>query len=111
MIRAFIALSVFLGLVVAAAFVVWRPFYAPSGNMKPTLLINDYFVVNRFAYGAEGNGVARGDVVTYRHPTTGQVFMGRIVGLGNDTIQIADGRLVLNVTEAEMSAQPAFEEV
>lgn len=98
MIRAFIALSVFLGLAVAAAFVVWPPFYAPSGSMKPTLLINDYFVVNRFAYDADGNGVAQGDIVTYRHPTTGQAFMGRIVGLGNDTVQIANGRLVLNGT-------------
>ena len=55
-----------------------EPFRIPSSSMMPTLLIGDFILVNKFAYGLrlpvmdkkfiEIGEPARGDVVVFRQP-------------------------------------------
>jgi len=88
------------------SFVV-EPFKIPSGSMIPTLLVGDYVLVNKFAYGVRlpitgallfgGSAPARGDVIVFRWPDDpSQDYIKRVIGLPGDRIQIIDRRLWLN---------------
>lgn len=89
-----------------------QPFYIPSGSMLPTLYIGDYLVVAKWPYGYSRysfpfgfpafNGrvlagvPSRGDVVVFRHPTENADLVKRVIGIPGDTVEVRDGRLILN---------------
>lgn len=90
-----------------------EPFRIPSTSMMPTLLVGDFILVNKFAYGLRlpvlntkvlGVGEpARGDVVVFRYPgagpgdpNAGQDYIKRVVGLPGDRIAFRDQTLYVN---------------
>lgn len=84
-----------------------EPFKIPSGSMIPTLLVGDYVLVNKFAYGVRlpitgsllfgESAPTRGDVIVFRWPDDpSQDYIKRVIGLPGDRIQIIDRRLWLN---------------
>ncbi len=86
---------------------LFEPFKIPSGSMIPTLLIGDFIVVNKFAYGLrlpvlnkKFVSIAdpeRGDVVVFRYPVDpGVNFIKRLVGLPGDTITYRNKQLFIN---------------
>ena len=66
-----------------------------SENMQPTLEVNDHVFSNGLAYSTK-NLPKHGDVVVFRNPNSGQVFVKRLVGLPGDEVQTTHGRLYLN---------------
>jgi len=88
------------------SFVV-QAFKIPSGSMKPTLLIGDHILVNRFIYGIKipyfrktvlpVGDPKRGDVVVFIYPEDrSKDFIKRVVGIGGDTIEIRNKKIYLN---------------
>ena len=86
---------------------LFEPFKIPSGSMIPTLLVGDFIVVNKFAYGIRLPVLntkvisigepERGDVVVFRYPVDPSVnFIKRAVGLPGDTITYRDKQLFVN---------------
>ena len=86
---------------------VAEPFRIPSSSMMPTLLIGDFILVNKFAYGLRlpvnnkkvvAIGLpARGDVVVFRPPAhPDQDWIKRVVGLPGDRIAYRDNVLYVN---------------
>jgi signal peptidase I len=92
-----------------------EPFRIPSISMMPTLLVGDFILVNKFAYGIrlpvlntriiEVGEPQRGDVVVFRYPgnpripndpAAGQDFIKRVVGLPGDRIEFRDQILYVN---------------
>jgi signal peptidase I len=84
-----------------------EPFKIPSGSMKPTLLVGDFILVNKYTYGIRlpvlnrkvfGIGeVKRGDVVVFRYPVDPSVdYIKRVVGLPGDKIAFRGKRLSVN---------------
>ena len=84
-----------------------EPFRIPSGSEKPDLLIGDFIVANKFAYGIRLPVVhtkmlsigepKRGDVVVFlwpRDPST--YFIKRVVGLPGDVVSYKDKILTVN---------------
>jgi signal peptidase I len=102
--RAFLlAVAVALGI---RAFVV-EPFKIPSGSMIPTLLIGDYILVNKFAYGVRmpftGSVLipfgkpTRGDVVVFRFPDDPSIdYIKRVMGVPGDRIETKGDRVWVN---------------
>ena len=84
-----------------------EPFKIPSGSMIPTLLIGDFILVNKFAYGVrlpvanvkvvDLGSPQRGDVMVFRFPEDPSLdYIKRVVGLPGDRIEYRDRRLVVN---------------
>jgi signal peptidase I len=91
----------------------YQLFNMPSGSMKPTLLVGDYIVAAKHAYGYSrysfpgaptlfaGRIFAAqpnyGDVVVFRLPRdTSTDYVKRVVGLPGDQIQMINGVLNIN---------------
>ena len=84
-----------------------EPFRIPSGSMMPTLLIGDFILVNKFAYGVrlpvlhdkvlEVGEPQRGDVVVFRFPSDPSLdYIKRVIGLPDDTIKYIGKQLYIN---------------
>src|SRR5215468_5769462 len=80
-----------------------EPFKIPSGSMMPTLLVGDFILVNKFAYGLRlpvlGTKIVpigepkRGDVFVFRYPNPdhdpkkeGIDYIKRVIGVPGDQI-------------------------
>lgn len=86
---------------------LFEPFKIPSGSMIPTLLVGDFILVNKFAYGLKLPVLntrfisigepERGEVVVFRYPVDpGVNFIKRMVGLPGDTITYRSKQLYVN---------------
>jgi len=101
-----------------------EPFKIPTGSMIPTLLVGDYILVNKFAYGLRlpvvGTKVVpigepkTGDIMVFKYPENPSVnYIKRVVGLPGDTVRYenkviyVNGNPVEQVLEAQLPpAQP-----
>ena len=84
-----------------------QAFKIPSGSMKPTLLVGDHLLVNKFIYGIkipfwdkyliQFKKPERGDVVVFKFPENESLdFIKRTIGIEGDTIEIRDDQLYIN---------------
>ncbi|MCK1386805.1 signal peptidase I [Bradyrhizobium sp. 21] len=106
---------------------LFQPFNIPSGSMRPTLVVGDYVLAAKYAYGygrysfpfapswISGRILAGepqyGDVVVFRTTKDNSVdYVKRVVGLPGDRIQMRQGQLLLNdrpVTRAALASVSA----
>ena len=96
--------------VVLALFIrtfVVQAFKIPSGSMKPTLLIGDHILVNKFIYGIKIpiwdktiipiTDPKRGDIVVFKFPEDpSKDFIKRVVGVAGDVVNIRDKKVYVN---------------
>jgi signal peptidase I len=86
---------------------VVQAFKIPSGSMKPTLLVGDHLLVNKFVYGVKipflrktlipVDNPERGDIVVFIYPVDrSKDFIKRVVGVAGDKIEIKNKRIYIN---------------
>ena len=104
-------IAIILSLVVRAFFI--EAFKIPSGSMEHTLLVGDFLIVNKLAYGAEVpftgqrlpalKAPARGDIVVFQFPADPtKNYVKRLIGLPGDTVRMRRGTMIVNgVAQAE----------
>jgi signal peptidase I len=109
-----VLLAGFLAFFVIRGF-VFEPFKIPSSSMMPTLLIGDYLVVSKFAFGNRlpltdwffwQRAPQRGDIVVFKRDGSGlpgsffglgkTLFIKRLVGLPGDEIAFRNQTLTIN---------------
>lgn len=119
--------SIFFIIVAVLTFrsVFFEPFRIPSGSMIPTLMIGDFILVNKFAYGlkipfsdvtlsfpeflgindknfnpvyiAGKSDPKRGDVVVFKYPKDVSVnYIKRVVGLPGDMLEMRNKIIYIN---------------
>ncbi len=93
--------------------VAFQPFTIPTASMEPGLIVGDYLVVSKSAYGWSraslpfdpplargrvfGRLPKRGDVVVFRRPSTPQeTWIKRVIGLPGDRISVSGGVVTVN---------------
>ncbi len=75
-------------------------FKIPSGSMKPTLLVGDHLLVNKFLY--RFTEPERGDIIVFKYPDDpDRNFIKRIIGVGGDKIEVKDKVVYLNGEKQE----------
>src|SRR5215470_19542421 len=87
-----------------------EPFKIPSGSMMPTLLVGDFILVNKFAYGLRlpvlntkilsVGEPRRGDVFVFRYPENPKEdYIKRVIGVPGDEITYRNKTLFINGKE------------
>lgn len=86
---------------------VAEPFRIPSGSMMPTLLVGDFILVSKFAYGLRlpvtrqlifaVDTPERGDVVVFKYPRNPREdYIKRVLGVPGDRVEFRNRILYIN---------------
>ena len=102
-----------LAIVLVVRSFIAEPYKIPSSSMMPNLLIGDFILVNKFAYGLRlpltntkfvpVSEPERGDVVVFnfpghndQDPNKGENFIKRVIGVPGDQVAFEGNGLILN---------------
>lgn len=110
---------VFLVVLLLRSFLI-EPFRIPSASMMPTLLIGDFILVNKYAYGLrlpvlekkvlEVGEPKRGDVVVFRFPENPRIdYIKRVIGLPGDRIDYRNKTVYVNGVALPQIPQGVYE--
>ncbi|MBV8764170.1 MAG: signal peptidase I [Hyphomicrobiales bacterium] len=120
-----IGAAAIVGIALLSLRLVFQPFNIPSQSEVPALLVGDYVLVSKLAYGLskysfpfgltnfEGRIMAsepqRGDLAVFKLPKDGKTdFIKRVIGLPGDRIQLIDARLYINGQETQRTPLPPY---
>jgi signal peptidase I len=108
LIIASIVLSLGMVIIVSSALFLIRAVRVPTGSMANTIIPGDHLIVIKWV-----GEVERGDVVVFRYPNDPSVlFVGRVIGLPAETIEIRDRSVFVNgkeLPEQRVTVKPELE--
>jgi len=95
-----------IGLIAAVRGFVYEAFRIPSSSMSPTFLPGDRFLARKLL--TRDHVPERGDLIVYRNPmpTGGSKFIGRVIAIAGDHVEIRGERVLINGNELERDRVP-----
>ncbi|NNM58807.1 MAG: signal peptidase I [Legionellales bacterium] len=104
---------VLLLVLVIRSFII-QPFHVPSGSLEPTILPNEFLLVNQFAYGLRlpvlntkiiaNSEPKTGDIVVFRNPEEPSInLIKRVIGLPGDHVIYQNKVLYINGKKADQT--------
>ena len=95
-----------IGLIAGVRGFVYEAFVIPGNSMSPTILKGDRFLVRKLL--PLHHFPKRGDLIVYRNPmrTGATAFIGRVVAVAGDHLEIRGERLIINGKELERDRVP-----
>lgn len=116
------SISLILVIVLVFRSIFFEPFRIPSGSMIPTLMIGDFILVNKMAYGFKlpfsdvfsdpiylfgKDSPKRGDVVVFKYPKDKSLnYIKRVIGIPGDKLEIRNKTIFINgepIVETDIS--------
>ncbi len=100
----FFVLEVIQIVVISAAIIIpiryflIQPFYVKGASMEPNFYDHEYLIIDELSYRL--GHPQRGEIVVFRYPRDpSQFFIKRVIGLPGETVEIANGNIVLYTKE------------
>lgn len=93
---------------------LFEPFRIPSGSLEPTLLVGDFLIVNKFAYGIRLPVIEK-KIIPIAKPKTGQIaifrwppnpsfdYIKRVIGVPGDHVVYQNKVLTINGKEMKQT--------
>ena len=99
-------LLIALGLAAVIIVFLYQPVKVEGTSMSPLLTDQERIFINKFVYRFEP--IQRGDVVVFWYPMDrSKSFIKRVIALSGDTVEIQQGRVLVNGKELDEPYVPA----
>ncbi len=99
-------LLIALGLAAVIIVFLYQPVKVEGTSMSPLLTDQERIFINKFVYRFEP--IQRGDVVVFWYPLDrSKSFIKRVIALSGDTVEVRQGRVVVNGKELDEPYVPA----
>ena len=75
-----------------------QPFIVSGASMEPNFHDGEYLIIDELTYAFQQP--KRGEVIVFRYPLKpSEFFIKRIIGLPNETVEISNGKILINNSE------------
>jgi signal peptidase I len=89
-----------LAIVVPVRYFLFQPFFVRGQSMEPNFENGDYLIVDELSYRLRAP--ERGEAIVFKYPfDTTQRYIKRIIGLPGETVEIKDGKIIIDEVNKE----------